>query len=403
MIRDEAESKAGAQDRLAARRVPVAVMLIAASAAGLSGCGGDDAAGGGFGSQPMPVRAALAQSDTVTEEIRATGEIEAVQGIDLRPEVSGRLRNILVREGSEVKRGTALFKIDDAELGAEVARLAAERDLASQSLNRTRDLLQRNASSAADLEQAEATARSTEAQLELLQTRLRRTVVRAPFAGVVGERLVSLGDYVTPATALTTLQTADPQRASFSVPERYAREVQEGQTVSFSVAAVPDRTFTGVVDFVDPRVRLPGRTITVKAVVENRERVLQPGMFIEARLATDVRPDAVVIPEEAVTPLGGQVFVWVVTPENTANRVEVELGVRRPGSVEVRSGLTAGDKVVTGGQALLFPQAPVMITEGEAAPARGQLETSGAPATNGAPGAPPQGESETQPEVAPEE
>lgn len=374
---DEAGRETTPRGRIAAaRRLPVALLLIAVVAASVSSCGGEgDAAEGGFGSQPMPVRAALAKSDTVTEEIRATGEIEAVQAIDLRPEVSGRLRNILVREGSTVKRGAALFKIDDAEIAAEVARLEAEHDLASQSLSRTRDLLERNASSAADLEQAEATARSSEAQLELLSTRLRRTVVRAPFAGVVGERLVSLGDYVTPATSLTTLQTDDPQRASFSVPERYARELKEGQTVSFSVAAIPERTFTGIVDFVDPRVRLPGRTITVKAVVENSERLLQPGMFIEARLATDVRPDAVVIPEEAVTPLGGQVFVWVVTPENTANRVEVELGVRRPGTVEVRNGLTAGDKVVTGGQALLFPQAPVMITEGEAAPARGQLET----------------------------
>lgn len=361
------------------------IALIVATGA-VAACGDGDAAEGGFGSQPMPVRAALAQSDTVTEEIRATGEVEAVQGIELRPEVSGRLLSILIREGSEVKRGTALFKIDDAEIAAEVARLEAENDLASQSLSRTRDLLERNASSTADLERAEATARSSAAQLELLRTRLRRTVVRAPFAGVVGERLVSLGDYVTSATPLTTLQTVDPQRASFSVPERYARELKVGQTVSFSVAAIPDRPFTGIVDFVDPRVRLPGRTITVKAVVENTERVLQPGMFIEARLATDVRPGAVVIPEEAVTPLGGQVFVWVVTPENTANRVEVELGVRRPGTVEVRSGLAVGDKVVTGGQALLFPQAPVMITEGAAAPARGELETAD-PAAGADPGA----------------
>lgn len=354
----------------ALRRLSVGVMLTAVA------CGGEgDAASGFGGGQPMPVRAAIAQSDTVTEEIRATGEIEATQSIDLRPEIAGRLRSILVQEGTVVRRGTALFKVDDAELQAEVSRLEAENDLAGQSLRRTRDLLERDASSAADLERAEATSRSAEAQLELQRTRLRRTVVRAPFAGVVGERLVSLGDYVTNATPLTTLQTVDPQRASFSVPERYARELKDGQTVSFRVAAFPDREFTGTVDFIDPRVRLPGRTITVKAVVANPERVLQPGMFIEARLATDVRPNAVVIPEEAVTPLGGQVFVWVVTPENTANRAEVELGVRRPGTVEVLSGLSAGDRVVTGGQALLFPQAPVMITEGEAAPARGQLET----------------------------
>ncbi len=329
------------------------------------GCGGDGgAATANGGPQPMPVRAGEAVTDTVIEEIRATGEIEAIQSIELQPEVSGRLVRILAREGTEVRRGTPLFKVDDAELQAEVNRLEAERDLAEQALARTRELLERNASSAADLEEAEATARSTRAQLELQRTRLERTVVRAPFTGVVGERLVSLGDYVTSATRLTTLQTVDPQRASFEVPERYSQELAEGQTVAFNVAAISGREFTGTVDFVDPQVQLPGRTITVKAVVENPERLLRPGMFVEARLATRVRPNAVVIPEEAILPLGGTNYVWAITPENTAKRVEVELGVRRPGYVEVRGGLSAGDRVVTGGHAMLYPDAPVMVTEG---------------------------------------
>lgn len=355
--------------------------------AALAACGGGDAEQQGGGPQAMPVRAGVAVSDTVIDELRATGEIEALQSIELQPEVSGRLVSILTREGSEVRRGTALFKVDDAEISAEVDRLEAEMDLAEQALARTRELLERDASSTADLERAEATARSTRAQLSLQRTRLERTVVRAPFSGVVGERLVSLGDYVTPSTQLTTLQTVDPQRASFEVPERYAQELEEGQTVSFSVAAIPDRTFTGEVDFVDPRVRLPGRTITVKAVVQNPERSLKPGMFIEARLATQVRPNAVVIPEEAVLPLGGQNFVWAITPENTANRVEVQLGVRRPGTVEIRSGLSAGDRVVTGGQALLYPQAPLMVIEGDAAAGGDGMDTAALAESTAAAGA----------------
>lgn len=332
----------------------------------LAACGGEGGAvEAGGGPRPMPVRVALAATDTVVEELRATGEITAVQSIELQPEVSGRLVAILVREGTEVRRGTALFRIDDAEIRAEVDRLEAEMELAEQALARTRELLARDASSTADLERAEATARGTRAQLALQQTRLDRTVVRAPFGGIVGERLVSLGDYVTPSTRLTTLQTVDPQRASFEVPERYAQRLAEGQSVSFSVAAIPERRFSGTVDFVDPRVQLPGRTITVKAIVENPDRALKSGMFIEVRLATRVRPDAVVVPEEAILPLGGTNYVWVVTPEATADRVEVELGVRRPGTVEVRSGLSGGDRVVTGGQALLFPQAPVQVLEGE--------------------------------------
>ena len=253
----------------------------------------------------MPVDVVVARLDTVVDAIGATGQIEAVQSIELRPEVGGRLVRILAREGTEVRAGTALFKIDDAELLSQVARLEADRDLAKQALARTRELIERSASSQADLELAEASFRSAEAQLQLQQTRLDRTVVRAPFGGIVGERFVSVGDYVTSADPLTTLQTADPQRASFQVPERFSQKLALGQEITFQVASVPDRVFEGTVDFVDPRVRLPGRTITVKASVANADRALKPGMFIEARLATDVRGEAVVVPEDAILPLQG--------------------------------------------------------------------------------------------------
>ncbi len=340
-------------------------MILAVSLA-LGGCSGGDEAegsppGGAAGGPPMgtPVDVVVARVDTVVDEIGATGQIEAVQAIDLRPEISGRLIRIMAREGTEVRPGTALFKIDDAELLSQVARLEAERDLAEQALARTRDLLERNASSQADLEQAEATFRSARAQLQLQQTRLDRTVVRAPFGGVVGERYVSLGDYVTSSDALTTMQTVDPQRASFQVPERFSQRLAVGQQITFQVASVPDRVFEGTVDFVDPRVQLPGRTITVKARVANEDRALKPGMFIEARLATEVRPAAVVVPEDAILPLQGADYVWTVNAEGAAERVEVELGVRTPGWVEVVNGVEAGTQVVVGGIERMAPGAPL--------------------------------------------
>jgi membrane fusion protein (multidrug efflux system) len=309
----------------------------------------------------MPVEAAAARSDTVVDAILATGQIEAMQSIELRPDVEGRVVQILVREGSLVGAGTPLFKIDDAELRAQVAQVEAERDLAGQSLVRTRELLSQKASSQAELERADATMRSTEAQLERLKVRLARTLVRAPFAGVVGRRFVSLGDYVTSDTRLAALQTVSPQRASFQVPERYAEQLEAGQNVTFRVAALPGREFTGRVDFVDPIVQLPGRTIMVKARVPNPRRELQSGMFIEARLATAVRPNAVVIPEDAVLPLQGLNFVWVVA-DGKATRRQVELGVRTPGFVEVRSGVEGSEQVVVGGQERLAEGAPVQAT-----------------------------------------
>jgi membrane fusion protein (multidrug efflux system) len=129
--------------------------------------------------------------------------------------------------------------------------------------------------------------------------------------------------------------------------------------VSFQVAALPGRNFSGEVVFVDPVVELPARTIFIKALVPNPRRELAPGMFIEARLATEVRPNAVIVPEDAILPLQGSNYVWVVK-EGKADRREVALGVRVPGWAEIRSGVAAGDQVVVGGLAKLFPGAPVM-------------------------------------------
>ena len=194
-------------------------------------------------------------------------------------------------------------------------------------MKRTRDLQGQNASSAADLERAEATERGTRAQVDLLKIRLDRTTVRAPFSGVVGQRFVSLGDYVTTSSRLAALQTVNPQRAVFQVPERYAERLKLGQRVQFRVAALGNEEFTGVVDFVDPIVQLPARTILVKAMVPNGRRQLAAGMFIEARLATATRPLAVLVPEEAILPVQGANFLFVVTDGKAARRAG---GARRP-------------------------------------------------------------------------
>ena len=326
---------------------------------------GDSPAGGGGGpggGGPPPgalVEVAVAYTDTVVDAIAATGEIEAVQSIMLRPEVDGRIVSILFREGDEVPQGAALFKVDDAELKAQVAQAQANRDLSAQALTRTRQLIADKASSQADLERAEATARSDQAQLDLLELRLSRTTVRAPFGGVTGQRKVSLGDYVTSSKDLVSLQTVNPERAAFQVPERYAERLRRGQRVAFRVAALPGQEFVGVVDFVDPVVQLPGRTITVKALVPNPKRALQAGMYVDLRLAAEVRPNAVVVPEQAIVPIQGANFVFVVR-EGKASKRQVGLGIRAPGIAEIRSGLDAGDTVVVGGQERLQDGMPVM-------------------------------------------
>ena len=346
------------------------------------------APGGGGGMPPMPVEVSAAIRDTVVDAIQATGQIEAVQSVELRPEVEGRIVDILVREGQSGDAGTGLFKVDDTELKAQVARAEADRDLAQRALERTKQLMAQNASSQADLEKADATYRGAQASYDLLKTRLDRSVVRAPFAGVVGRRLVSIGTYVNNQTPLITLQSVNPQHAAFQVPERYADRLRRGQLVSFQVAALPGKNFSGEVVFVDPVVELPARTILIKARVPNPEGRLQAGMFIEARLATEIRPNAVVVPEDAILPLQGSTFVWVVK-DGKADRRQVTLGVRTAGWAEIQGGgIDAGDQVVVGGVERLFPGAPVMaqVVERHRAAPTGAESTAAAAQPAPAPG-----------------
>lgn len=312
----------------------------------------DDTAAAQAGAQqqmpPMPVDVDTARQETVTDAVRATGRIEAVQFVELRPDEQGRITKLLFREGQFVSAGTPLLTIDDALLRAQAKRAEAERDLANQQLERVKKLRAENAASPADLERGQAAARSAQAALDVLQLQIERSVVRAPFSGMIGQRFVSTGDYVTTGTRLLTLQTTDPQRAVIEVPERYAVQLKPGQAVEFTVAAQPGRVFAAQVEFIDAVVQEAGRTIVVKARAHNPERILKPGMFIEARLATQQRPGAVVVAEDAVQPQRTSNVVWAVVDGKATRRV-VQLGARSQGVVEVLSGVKAGELVVVGG------------------------------------------------------
>ncbi len=333
--------------------VAIAVLALGAKAMGLIGGAraeeGAAAAGGpGGGMPPMPVDVDTARQSSVVDAVRATGRIEAVQAVELRPDESGRVVELLFREGQAVEQGAPLVRVDDALLRAQAERAAADRDLARQQLERVRRLRADNAAAPADMERAEAAFRSAEAALAVLQLQVERTTVRAPFAGVVGQRFVSPGDYVTPQTRLLSITTMDPQRAVIEVPERYAGDLRQGQQVEFTVAAHPGRTFRGSVEFIDPVVQEEGRTIVVKARAPNPGQLLKAGMFIEARLAVSTRTGAVVVPEDAIQPLRTANIAWAVVDGKASRRV-VQLGVRSAGTVEILSGIEPGELVVVGG------------------------------------------------------
>ncbi len=348
------------RDRILSVAGVLVLVVIAVLTFGRGGTAkaGGPAGGGPPSMPPMPVDVDTARYQSVVDAVRATGRIEALQAVELRPDEQGRVVALYFFEGQSVARNAQLVRIDDAMLRAQAERASAERDLARQQLDRVRSLRQQNAASAADLERSEATARSAAAALAVLQLQIARSTVRAPFAGVVGQRFVSVGDYVTTSTPLLTLQTVDPQRAVIEVPERYAVRLRPGQTVAFTVAAEPGRIFNAIVDFIDPVVQTANRTIMVKARAPNANRVLRPGMFIEARLATATRMNAIVVPEDAVQPLRTANVVWAIDGGKASRRV-VQLGARSQGVVEVLTGVKAGELVVVGGLERMAEGMPV--------------------------------------------
>ena len=371
-----AAARPGRRGLLVGAVIVVGVALALGSRSlGLLGGNADAAPGGGPGEMPpMPVDVDVARLGEVIDAVSASGRIEAVQAVELRADEPGRVLELTFREGQRVAAGTPLIQIDNALLRAQAARAAAERDLARQQLARVERLRAENAASPADLERVQAAARSAEAALAVLELQIERTTVRAPFSGSVGQRFVSVGDYVTNATPLLTIQTTDPQRAVIEVPERYAGDLRVGQEVEFTVASEPGRTFTARVEFIDPVVQPETRMIVVKARAPNRERLLKAGMFIDARLAIATRSGAVVVPEDAIQPLRTANVVWAVVDGKASRRV-VELGTRSRGVVEILSGVEAGEQVVVGGLERMGEGMPV------APMPRGAVTDTAAPAT----------------------
>jgi len=360
-------------------RVPrFRLLAVAALAAITAGCsdGGEAAQAGPGGPMSVPVEVAVARVDTVLQEVRSVGSLEAEARVTVKAESTGRVVGVEVREGSRIEAGGVLLRLDASKLQAEadVAEAAAERartereNLARQ-LERNRELLDQGAISPQAFDDIEAAARSAdarlreaEAALELARQRLADATVRAPFSGEVGLRRVDLGDYVDPGDDLFDLVDNDPLEIEFPVPERYLGSVRLGAGVELQVRNLPDRTFQGQVVFISPVVEATSRTVTIKARVSNPSGSLRSGQFADVRMELERRPDAVVIPEAAIVPGRADDAVFVVR-DGVVERRSVTLGTRAGDQVEIVAGVQAGDTVVVAGQQRLSDGAAVTVQQ----------------------------------------
>ena len=305
--------------------------------------------------KPPAVDVAKVEVTRLTDDTQAVGSLRSRQGVMLRPEVSGRVTQLNFRDGDRVRKGQLLVQLDDQLPLAQVQQSRAELSIAVANHNRNKDLAAQNFISQRSVEESAANLEVAQAKLVLAQATAARLKIVAPFDGIAGIRTVNVGDYLKDGADIVNIEDIDAVYVDFRLPERFQNKVRKGQTAAVDLDALPDARFVAIIQAVDPLIDSNGRSVGVRGCIDNRQLQLRPGMFARVTAVFGERSKAKVIPEEAIVPQGGKSYVIRLKPGSAAEtrvsqRVEVKLGIRRPGRVEILEGLDEGDTVVTAGQ-----------------------------------------------------
>ena len=343
---------------------------------------------------PVSVEVGKVETMSLQDETSAVGTLRSRQGVMLRPEVSGRISRLGFVDGQRVKRGQLLVQLDDTLQQAQLQQAKAQASIARTNLQRNRELVAQNFISQSAVDQTGSALEVAEAQVALAAAQLRRMSILAPFDGLAGIRLINMGDYVKDGADLVNVEDVSAMAVDFRLPEGVISRLKPGQEVDVSLDGLPSQRFKGKVDAVDSQLDANGRSLLVRARVENTQGLLRPGMFARARIVFDVRQQAVVVPEEALVPLGGKQYLIKVVDGpggKVSQRIEARIGLRVPGKVEILDGLSAGDVVVLAGQARLLRADGLALkvldlSDGAPRPARGASRPAAGPASGAASG-----------------
>lgn len=323
-------------------------------------CSQQQAQGGGFQMPPMPVETAKVTASTVTDPFEAVGTIEAVDAITVVSEIDATVISLPFREGEAIAKGGLIAQLDDVQLRAEEERAKAILEQRKVTYDRIKSLTDEGLGTAQGKDDAAAALKVAEADLAWIRARLQKTRIVAPFAGVLGARQVSPGAFLRGGAAITDLAQIQQLRVTFSAPERYYANLQRGAAVKVSTTAYPNVELPGKIEVIEPVVDLATRRVKIIARLDNPGAKFRPGMSANVTVILSERPNALVIPNEAIFVEGNQALVFAINADSTVVRTPVELGTRMRESVEVLSGLTAGALVVRAGHQKLFPGAKVM-------------------------------------------
>ena len=315
--------------------------------------GGRGSGTGPGAAAPLRVSGVKVKPAPFTETIAANGTLRAEEAIELQAEVNGKIAVLNFTEGTRVKAGEVLVKIDDSSLQASLRRALARRELANFREQRLARLVAEGGVSKLDYDEARGEVAVLDAEIDLIRAELTKTEIRAPFEGLVGIRFVSLGAYVSPATRIATLQGISNLKVDFSVPERYAQRVRPGDPVRFTVAG-GKATYQGEVYAVEPRIDVSTRSVLLRALCRNADGSLLPGIFARVEYAVRQNDAALLVPAIAVIS-GLEERALFIEREGKAKRILVTTGARTSREVEITSGLQPGDVVITSGIQQLRP------------------------------------------------
>jgi membrane fusion protein (multidrug efflux system) len=327
------------------------------SACGSSNGNGNDKKGGG--NAPATVTTTVLQSSPWSDTIDAIGTAHAKESVTLTAKVSETVQRVEFDSGDPVHAGQVLVTLSNAADVAGLDEAAANYRNAEQQFERQQGLVARQLIAASALDTLRAARDAAKAHMDQIRSGLADRVITAPFDGVLGLRQVSPGSLVTPGTVIATLDDVSLIKLDFSVPERELPALAEGEPVIARSEAYPEQAFDGTITSLDSRVDPVTRSITVQAQIANPERKLRPGMLLDVAVQRPPRT-ALQVPELALQQIGAQAFLFRVGADDKVEQVPVTIGARRPGAVEIVSGVQAGDRVVVEGTVKLHPGSKIV-------------------------------------------
>lgn len=311
---------------------------------------------------PQPVIVALARMAEFVDRVEALGTTRANETVRISSNVTEKVVEIRFDSGQTVSAGQVLVVLQKAEEEAELA--AAEAVLAERRLafERAEKLETRKFTATAQLDVRRAALREAEADIEAIKSRIADRVLRAPFGGIVGLRNISVGALVEPGDLITTVDDLSLIKVDFTVPTTYLATLRQGLPIVAKARAFGDRSFEGEIASIGTQVDPVTRSVVARAILSNDDGLLRPGLLMTIELLKNPRR-GIVVPEEALVPRGRRNYVYVVDEDqdNTVVRREVEIGARRPGEVEIVTGLEEGEKVISRGAMQVRPGQKVVI------------------------------------------